>query len=193
MADATDDGRNRCDWANGPWLAPYHDEEWGVPVHDDRRHFEFLTLEAAQAGLSWLTVLKRRDGYRKAFADFDPEVVARFSERKVASLLKDPGIIRNRLKVESTVSNAAAFLAVQAEHGSFDRYLWGFVDGEPIVNRWRTTSKIPATTPLSASVSADLRRRGFRFVGPTVVYSHLQAAGLVVDHLTTCFRYAELT
>lgn len=188
----TDDGRPRCAWANGPWLAPYHDQEWGVPVHDDRRHFEFLTLEAAQAGLSWLTVLKRRDGYRRAFAGFDPAKVARYGPSKVESLLGDPGIIRNRLKVESTVTNAAAFLRVQEELGSFDAYLWAFVDGSPVVNRWRSMGKVPATTPLSEAVSADLRRRGFRFVGPTVIYAHLQAAGLVVDHLTTCFRYPDL-
>jgi DNA-3-methyladenine glycosylase I len=189
----TDDGRPRCGWAAGPWLAPYHDEEWGVPVRDDRRHSEFLTLEAAQAGLSWLTVLKRRDGYRRAFADFDPEAVARFGDRKVASLLEDKGIIRNRKKVEATVANAAALLAVADERGSFDDYLWEFVDGTPVVNRWCAQGDVPATTPLSDAVSADLRRRGFRFVGPTVVYSHLQAAGLVVDHLTDCFRYRELT
>jgi DNA-3-methyladenine glycosylase I len=188
----TDDGRERCDWATGPWLAPYHDEEWGVPVHDDRRHFEFLTLEAAQAGLSWLTVLKRRDGYRRAFAGFAPEKVARFGPRKVEALLGDTGIIRNRLKIESTVANAAAFLRVQEELGSFDAYLWAFVEGSPVCNRWGSTHKIPASTPLSTAVSADLRRRGFRFVGPTVIYAHLQAAGLVVDHLTTCFRYPEL-
>jgi DNA-3-methyladenine glycosylase I len=188
----TDDGRRRCAWAAGPWLAPYHDEEWGVPVHDDRRHFEYLTLEAAQAGLSWLTVLKRRDGYRRAFAGFDPARVARFRPARVEALLADPGIIRNRAKVEATVANAAAFLAVQEEQGSFDRYLWGFVDGAPVVNRWRSVDRLPASTPLSEAVSADLRRRGFRFVGPTVVYAHLQAAGLVMDHLTTCFRHEDL-
>jgi DNA-3-methyladenine glycosylase I len=173
-------------------MAPYHDEEWGVPVHSDNRHFEFLTLEAAQAGLSWLTVLKRREGYRRAFAGFDPAKVARFRPARVETLLADPGIVRNRAKVEATVANAGAFLAVQEEQGSFDRYLWGFVDGTPVVNRWRSTTRVPASTPLSEAVSADLRRRGFRFVGPTIVYAHLQAAGLVVDHLTTCFRYEEL-
>jgi DNA-3-methyladenine glycosylase I len=189
----TDDGRKRCGWATGPWLVPYHDEEWGVPVHDDRRHFEFLTLETAQAGLSWLTVLKRRDGYRRAFADFDPTVVARFGTRRVTTLLADPGIIRNRRKVEATVANAGAVLAVQEEFGSFDAYLWAFVGGSPVVNRWRDMADLPATTPLSETVSADLRRRGFRFVGPTVIYAHLQAAGLVNDHLTTCFRHRDLT
>jgi DNA-3-methyladenine glycosylase I len=183
---------DRCAWANGPWLEPYHDEEWGVPVHDDRTHFEFLTLEGAQAGLSWLTILKRRDGYRRAFAGFDPAKVARFTSTRVERLLADPGIIRNRAKVTSAVSNAAAFLAVQEELGSFDDYLWGFVDGAPVVNRWRRIEQIPATTELSETVSADLRRRGFRFCGPTVCYSHLQATGLVMDHVTGCFRYPQL-
>lgn len=164
-----------------------------MAVHEDRRHFEYLTLEAAQAGLSWLTVLKRRDGYRKAFAGFDPAKVARFDRRRVDALLTDPGIVRNRAKVESTVSNAAAFLGVQEERGSFDEYLWDFVDGLPVVNRWRSLDRVPATTPLSEAVSADLRRRGFRFVGPTVVYAHLQAAGLVMDHVTACFRHPELS
>jgi DNA-3-methyladenine glycosylase I len=187
-----DDGRDRCGWATGPWLVPYHDLEWGVPVHDDHRHFEFLILEGAQAGLSWLTVLKRREGYRKAFAGFDPAVVARFTPRRVERLLTDVSIIRNRAKVESAVGNARAFLDVQEERGSFDDYLWGFTDGAPVINRWRRIGQVPATTPLSEAVSADLRRRGFRFVGPTVVYAHLQAAGLVNDHLTTCFRHAEV-
>jgi DNA-3-methyladenine glycosylase I len=187
------DGQPRCGWATGPWLVPYHDEEWGVAVHDDRRHFEFLVLEGAQAGLSWLTILKRRDGYRRIFADFDATAVARFSTKRIEKILLDPGIIRNRAKVTSTVSNAAAFLAVQEEHGSFDAYLWDFVDGTPVVNRWGSDDRLPATTPLSEAISADLRRRGFRFVGPTVCYSHLQAAGLVIDHLTTCFRFPELT
>jgi len=186
------DGRPRCGWATGPWLTPYHDEEWGVPLHDDRRHFEFLVLEGAQAGLSWLTILKRRDGYRAAFADFDPEVVARFTKRRIESLLEDPGIIRNRAKVESTVTNAAAFLALRDEVGSFDGYLWSFVDGT-LVNRWPSDGRIPARSALSERVSADLRRRGFRFVGPTTCYAHLQAAGLVLDHITSCFRYPELT
>ncbi|MHB1584089.1 MAG: DNA-3-methyladenine glycosylase I [Acidimicrobiales bacterium] len=186
------DGRRRCDWARGQWLVPYHDTEWGVPVHDDRRHFEFLTLEGAQAGLSWLTVLKRRDGYRRAFCDFDPARVAGFTPATVARLLEDPGIIRNRAKVEATVANAAAVLSLQEERGSFDDYLWDFVDGRPVQNRWRRTDQVPATTPLAEALSADLRRRGFRFVGPTICYAHLQAAGLVLDHLTTCFRYPEL-
>ena len=189
----TDDGRPRCGWATGPWLAPYHDEEWGVPVHDDRRHFELLVLEGAQAGLSWLTVLKRRDGYRQAFADFDPAKVARFTEKKAESLMGDPGIIRHRQKIHATIGNAGHFLAVQEELGSFDDYLWGFVDGQPVVNRWPAIGQVPATSALSDAVSADLRRRGFRFVGSTICYAYLQAAGIVNDHLTTCFRYDELT
>jgi DNA-3-methyladenine glycosylase I len=185
------DGRERCTWATGPWLVPYHDEEWGVPVHDDRTHFEFLVLEGAQAGLSWLTILKRRQDYRRVFADFDPAKVARITPARLESILADASIIRNRRKVESVVGNAKAFLAIQEEHGSFDDYLWDFVDGQPIVNGWRSTDKIPATTPLSDAVSADLRSRGFRFIGPTVCYAHLQAVGLVNDHLTGCFRYGE--
>ena len=183
----------RCGWANGPWLEPYHDTEWGVPLHDDHRHFEFLVLEGAQAGLSWLTILKRREGYRKAFAGFDPAKVARFTPARIEKLLDDTGIIRNRAKVTSAVGNAKVFLEVQTTEGSFDDYLWSFVDGTPVVNRWKRMEDIPATTALSEKVSADLRRRGFKFVGPTVVYSHLEAAGLVNDHLTTCFRHREVT
>jgi DNA-3-methyladenine glycosylase I len=184
--------RTRCAWANGPWLEPYHDTEWGVPVHDDNKHFEFLVLEGAQAGLSWLTILKRREGYRKAFAGFDPAKVARFTPARIEKLLADTGIIRNRAKVTSAVGNAKAFLDVQASEGSFDDYLWSFTGGKTVVNRWREIGQIPATSELSEKVSADLRARGFRFVGPTVVYSHLQAAGLVNDHLTGCFRYREV-
>jgi DNA-3-methyladenine glycosylase I len=190
--DWTEDGRPRCGWATGPWLVPYHDEEWGVPVHDDRQHFEFLVLEGAQAGLSWLTILKRRDGYRRAFADFDPAKVARFTEKRAEALMGNAGIIRNRQKIHSTIGNAGHFLAVQEEHGSFDDYLWGFVDGQPVVNRWPAIGHVPATSAVSDAVSADLRRRGFRFVGSTIVYAHLQAVGVVNDHLTTCFRYDEL-
>ncbi|MGH9089478.1 MAG: DNA-3-methyladenine glycosylase I [Acidimicrobiales bacterium] len=193
MTDAAaEDGRGRCPWATGPWLVPYHDEEWGVPVHDDRRHFEHLTLEGAQAGLSWLSVLKRRDGYRQAFAGFDPAVVAGFNGRRVDGLMGDAGIIRNRRKIESVVANAAAFCQLQEAHGSFSAYLWGFVDGQTLVNRWRTTAEMPAKTALSEAIAKDLRRRGFRFVGPTVCYSHLQATGLVMDHLVPCFRYGAL-
>ena len=186
------DDRTRCHWANGPWLTPYHDAEWGVPVHDDRQHFEFLVLEGAQAGLSWLTILKRRDGYRRAFADFDVEKVARFTPKRVEKLLLDPGIIRNRAKVQSTVRNAAAFLEVSEEFGSFDAYIWGFVGGRPVINKWKRTAELPATTAESEALSKDLRRRGFGFVGPTVCYAHLQAAGLVNDHLVGCFRHREV-
>lgn len=191
--DAEHAAPSRCAWATGEWLIPYHDEEWGVPVHDDRRHFELLVLEAAQAGLSWLTILKRREGYRQAFAGFDPEAVARLSSRDVATLLKDTRIIRNRRKVESAVTNAAAFVRVQQEFGSFDEYLWTFVGGEPVMNSWRQMEEIPAKTALSEAVSKDLRQRSFRFVGPTVCYAHLQAAGLVMDHLSDCFRYPQLS
>ncbi len=191
-ADWEDDGRTRCSWGTGPWLGPYHDVEWGVPVHDDRRHFELLILEGAQAGLSWLSVLKRREAYRRAFSGFDPAAVARYSERKVETLLEDPGIIRNRKKIESTVGNAAAFLRVQEETGSFDAHVWGFVGGTRVVNHWKALRQLPASTPLSEELSRDLRRRGFRFVGPTICYSYLQSAGLVMDHFTDCFRYAEI-
>lgn len=187
------DESTRCAWATGEFLAPYHDEEWGVPVHDDARHFEFLILEAAQAGLSWLTVLRRRDGYRRAFLDFDAEKVARFGERQIETLLQDPGIIRNRAKVEATVANARALLALRESGTTFDDYLWAFVDGVPVVNRWRDTTELPAETELSKRLSTDLRARGFRFVGPVVVYAHLQAAGLINDHLMSCFRWSELT
>jgi DNA-3-methyladenine glycosylase I len=188
-----DEEVTRCAWATGEWLTPYHDDEWGVPVHHDHRHYEFLVLEAAQAGLSWLTVLKRREGYRSAFAAFDPEAVARFSAKRIEKILADPGVIRNRQKVESAVGNARALLEVRDEFGSFDTYLWNFVDGTPVRNAWTTMDKIPATTPLSVAVSKDLKQRGFRFVGPTVCYSHLQAAGLVNDHLVSCFRWAALS
>jgi len=167
----------------------YHDEEWGVPVHEDRKHFEFLILEGAQAGLSWTTILRKREGYRAAYRGFDPAAVARFNQRSVERLLADPRIVRNRLKISSSIGNARAFLGVQEEHGSFDRYLWGFVDGKPVVNRWTELSQIPASTPLSDRVSKDLRQRGFRFVGTTIVYAHLQAVGVVNDHLLSCFRH----
>jgi DNA-3-methyladenine glycosylase I len=163
-----------------------------VPVHDDTVHFEFLVLEGAQAGLSWATVLKRRDGYRKAFAGFDAAKVARFTPARVEKLLQDPGIIRNRAKVEATVRNARAYLDVQKEFGSFDAYMWGFVGGRPVTNRWRRTAQLPAITPESEALSKDLRSRGFGFVGPTVIYAHMQAAGLVNDHLVGCFRHAEV-
>ncbi len=171
-------------------MRAYHDEEWGKPSHDDRHLFEMLTLEGAQAGLSWSTILRKRDGYRRAFAGFDPHVVARFSEKDVERLLADPGIVRNRLKVESTVNNAARVLEVQGELGSLDAYLWGFVDGKPIVNRRRTLSELPAKTELSTAISKDLKRRGFRFVGPTVIHAFMQTVGMVDDHTTDCFRYS---
>jgi DNA-3-methyladenine glycosylase I len=190
MSRETDSAR--CAWATGEFLIPYHDEEWGVPVHDDRKHYEFLVLEAAQAGLSWLTVLRRREGYREAFCGFDLEQVARFGKRQIDRLLKDPGIIRNRAKVESAVTNAKAMLAMSETHGSFDNYLWEFVGGATVANRWTDMSEVPAKTELSERLSKDLRANGFRFVGPVVCYSHLQAAGLVNDHLTSCFRWSEI-
>ena len=169
-------------------MLAYHDEEWGVPSHEDRHLFEMLTLEGAQAGLSWNTILNKRQGYREAFAGFDPQVVAGFADKDVERLLTDPGIVRNRLKVESTVNNAARVLEVQAELGSLDAYLWAFVDGEPIVNRRRSLSELPAETELSKAVSTDLKRRGFRFVGPTVCYAFMQTVGMVDDHTVDCFR-----
>jgi DNA-3-methyladenine glycosylase I len=187
------DDRRRCEWAQSDEMIAYHDAEWGVPVHDDPIHFEFLVLEGAQAGLSWSTILKRRAGYRKAFAGFDAAKVARFTPARVEKLLADPGIIRNRAKVEASVRNARAFLDVQEEFGSFDAYIWGFVGGRPIVNTWRRTAQVPALSATSEAVSDDLRRRGFGFVGPTIIYAHLQATGLVNDHLVSCFRYGELT
>lgn len=182
---------NRCAWAEGVSLdyIAYHDEEWGVPVHDDRVQFEFLVLEGAQAGLSWSTILNKRAGYRKAFAAFDPEKVARFTKRRVETLLENPAIVRNRLKVESAVSNARAFLDVQQEFGSFSDYIWGFVDGRPIQNRFRKDSDIPATSAESDTISKDLKKRGFRFVGSTIIYAHMQATGLVNDHVASCFRH----
>lgn len=184
---------HRCEWCVANELYErYHDTEWGVPARDDRIQFEFLTLEAAQAGLSWLTVLKKRENYRRLFAQFDPEAVARFDRKKVESLLLDPGIIRNRLKVEAAVTNAARFLEVQEEFGSFTDYIWGFVDGSPVINSWRKLADLPASTPLSDAVSKDLKRRGFRFVGSTIIYAHLQATGLVMDHMVDCHRYREL-
>ena len=183
----------RCAWAGSdPLYLDYHDREWGVPVHDDRLLFEFLTLEGAQAGLSWLTILRKREAYRAAFAGFDPEAVARFDAAKVAALLADPGIVRNRLKVESAVSNARAFLKVREEFGTFDAYMWGFVDGRPIRNARQSIAEIPASTPLSDALSRDLKRRGFRFVGSTICYAHMQAVGMVNDHTVDCFRWREL-
>ena len=195
MGRAPDDAGGsaaRCPWATGPWLTPYHDEEWGVPVHDDRHHFEHLVLEGAQAGLSWMTILKRRVAYRQAFRNFDPAVVAAFGASEIRHLMEEPGIIRNRRKIESAVANAAAVCELQATTGSFDQFLWARTGGRPIVNAWRCVEDVPAATALSEALSRDLRRLGFRFVGPIVCYSHLQSVGIVMDHLTTCFRHAEL-
>ncbi|SMO96525.1 DNA-3-methyladenine glycosylase I [Gracilimonas mengyeensis] len=184
----------RCEWAEGQFdeYKQYHDEEWGVPVHDDQTHFEFLILEGAQAGLSWSTILKRREGYRKAFANFDPKKVAQFDEDRIQELLQFEGIIRNKLKVRSAVTNARLFLEIQEEFGSFDAYIWDFVGGEPIINHWEKLKDIPATTKESDALSKDLKKRGFKFTGSTIMYAHMQACGLVMDHTTDCFRYEEL-
>lgn len=180
----------RCPWClKSELYMRYHDEEWGVPVHDDRIHFEFLVLEGAQAGLSWSTILNKREGYRKNFADFDPGKVARFTEKRVGKILLDPGIVRNRLKVYAAVNNAKRFLEVQKEFGTFDRYIWQFVKGKPIVNKPKTLKQIPATTRESDALSKDLIKRGFKFVGSTVIYAHMQACGLVNDHLVECWKY----
>ncbi|NVJ45573.1 MAG: DNA-3-methyladenine glycosylase I [Cytophagia bacterium] len=186
--------KKRCTWCENTFddYIKYHDEEWGVPVHEDRTHFEFLILEGAQAGLSWATILKRRDGYRAAFADFDPEEVAQFSQEKVEALLLDPGIIRNRLKVQGTVINAQKFLEVQKEFGSFDKYIWSFVGGKPIVNARKSIKDVPATSPESDALSKDLKKRGFKFVGSTIMYAYMQACGLVNDHTKDCFRHSEV-
>jgi len=180
----------RCAWANGgPLEIEYHDREWGVPSHDDRHLFEMLILEGAQAGLSWSTILRKRENYRKAFAGFDPARVARFDARRRAALMRDPGIVRNRLKIEATVANARQVLAVQEEHGSLAAYLWQFVGGRPIQNRWTAMRQVPAETDESRAMSRALAKRGFRFVGPTICYAFMQATGMVNDHITTCFRY----
>jgi DNA-3-methyladenine glycosylase I len=183
----------RCAWSEGvdPAYVRYHDEEWGVPVRDDRVHFQFLILESAQAGLSWWTILRKRDGYRRAFADFDAGKVARFTPRTVEKLMQDTGIVRNRQKIEAAVVNARAFLKLQKEFGTFDRYIWQFVGGKPIVNRWRKPSDVPPTSKEAAALSKDLKTRGFKFVGPTIVHAHMQATGLINDHLASCFRYAD--
>lgn len=185
--------KTRCPWClSFEQYVKYHDEEWGVPVHDDRKHFEFLILEGAQAGLSWSTILKKRDGYRKNFADFNPEKVAKFTLKRVEKILKDPGIIRNKLKVHAAVNNAKQFLKVQKEFGTFDNYIWSFVGHKPIKNKWQNHKHAPATTKESDALSKDLIKRGFKFVGSTVIYAHMQACGLVNDHLLTCFRYNEV-
>jgi DNA-3-methyladenine glycosylase I len=170
-------------------MVAYHDTEWGVPVHDDRKQFEFLTLESAQAGLSWLVVLRKREAYRRAFADFDPEKVARFTDKRIEKLLADPGIIRNRQKIAAAITNARAFLAVRDEFGSFDKYIWGFVEGRPIQNRLQSMKDLPATSKDSDALSKDLKQRGFKFVGSTIMYAHMQAVGMVNDHVVTCFRH----
>jgi DNA-3-methyladenine glycosylase I len=186
-------GRTRCPWCGeDPLYVGYHDTEWGVPVHEDRRHFEFLVLDGAQAGLSWLTILRKRENYRRVFARFDPRAVARFDAGKIESLMADPGIVRNRLKIQGAVASARAFLDVQKEFGSFDRYVWGFVGGRTMRNSWKVPGEIPAWTPESKAMSRDLVKRGFRFVGPTICYAYMQAAGLVNDHLVTCFRHREV-
>jgi DNA-3-methyladenine glycosylase I len=185
----------RCDWCRNTFdeYIHYHDHEWGVPVYDDLLHFEFLILESAQAGLSWSTVLKRRQGYRKSFAGFDPGKVARFDETKINSLLNDVGIIRNRQKIYSSINNAKQFIKIQEEFGSFNHYIWRFVNGEPIVNAWKTKKQVPATSQVSDQLSKDLKERGFTFIGSTIIYAHMQATGLVNDHLVGCFRYKELS
>ncbi len=185
------DSRKRCSWAVTEAAIAYHDREWGVPVHDDRVHFEFLLLEGAQAGLSWNTILSKRGNYRKLFANFDPRLVAKFSETRLQNILKNPGVVRNRLKVRGAVKNAKAFLRVQREFGSFDAYLWSFVGGKPLCARRTARSRVPATSRESDELSADLKRRGFTFVGSTICYSFMQAVGMVNDHVTTCFRYAK--
>src|SRR5215813_12489861 len=186
--------KKRCGWVGegNLLMLDYHDREWGVPVHDDSRHFEFLVLEAAQAGLSWSIVLNKREGYRRAFSEFDPAKVARYTKARIETLIKNPAIIRNRQKIEATVRNASAFLAIQEEFGSFDAYCWRFMDGRPRANRLKSTDKIPATSPESDAFSKDLKKRGFNFVGSTIIYAYMQAVGMVNDHLVECFRYREV-
>ncbi len=193
MRKEKENSRCRCAWAgNDPLYVAYHDEEWGVPVREDRRLFEFLILEGAQAGLSWITILRKREAYRKAFRNFDPLSVAAFTEKDEEQLMENPGIIRNRRKIAAGVSNARAFLKVQERYGSFAAWMWSFVEGTPQVNRWQNLEDVPAETPLSRSMSKELKRMGFSFVGPVIWYSHMQAVGMVNDHLVSCFRYEEL-
>lgn len=183
----------RCEWGDGSDIyRKYHDEEWGVPVYDDQKLFEFLILESAQAGLSWITILKRREGYRTAFADFNPNVIAKFNSEKIEELMHDTGIIRNRRKIESAINNAKSFLKIQSEFGSFSKYIWNYVGGKPVVNHFKELSEIPAKTELSEKISKDFKKRGFSFLGPTVMYAYMQATGMVNDHLEYCFRYTEL-
>ena len=185
---------DRCPWSgNDELYIKYHDEEWGVPVHDDRKHFEFLVLEINQAGLSWKTVLRKRDHYRKVYDDFNPVKIARYDDGKITQLLNDAGIIRNRKKIEASIHNAKRLIEIQKEFGSFDKYIWNFVNNKPLVNSWKCDSDIPARTELSDAVSNDLKKRGFKFIGSTIIYAHLQAVGIVNDHITDCFRYKQLT
>ena len=186
--------KRRCGWVgeSNPLMLEYHDREWGVPVHDDGKHFEFLVLEGAQAGLNWSIILNKREGYRRAFSAFDPNKVARYTEKRIQKLMLDPGIVRNRQKIEAAVRNARACLAIQEEFGTFDAYAWRFVAGQPKVNRWRTVKQIPATSTESDAFSKDLKQRGFGFVGSTIIYAHMQAVGMVNDHLVGCFRYREV-
>jgi DNA-3-methyladenine glycosylase I len=183
----------RCEWAGeDPLYVSYHDQEWGVPVHADRKLFEFLILEGAQAGLSWITILRKRENYRLAFDHFDPQKISRYDQAKVEGLLQNPGIIRNKLKIRAAIQNAQAFLRVQEEFGSFDQYIWGFVGHQPIINAWTEMKQLPALTPLSETISKDLKKRGFNFVGPTIIYAHMQATGIVNDHIVSCFRYHQV-
>lgn len=185
--------KTRCEWCGtDPLYVKYHDEEWGVPVHDDKKHFEMIILDGAQAGLSWLTVLRKRENYRKAFSDFDPAKVARYTEKKIEKLLNNPGIIRNKLKINSAITNARAFLKVQEEFGSFDKYIWQFVNYKPIINKWKSIDELPATSKESDAMSKDMKKRGFKFVGSTICYAYMQAAGMVNDHIVSCFRYKEV-
>lgn len=184
--------KKRCSWSGSdPIYVEYHDLEWGVPVRDDRRQFEFLVLESAQAGLSWLTILKRREGYRRLYADFNPEQVVNFDEERIQKMLQDPGIIRNRKKIESSINNAKRFLEVKEKYGSFCNYIWGFTDGKQVVNHFHDMSKVPAITPLSDTIARDMKHKGFQFLGSTIIYAHLQATGLVNDHLVDCFRHKD--
>ena len=184
---------NRCGWAGeDPLYVSYHDQEWGVPVHDDRKLFEFLILEGAQAGLSWITILRKRENYRLAFDDFNPEKISRYDKAKVENLLQNPGIIRNKLKIQAAIQNSQAFLRVQEEFGSFDQYIWEYVGHNPIINSWTQMHQLPAFTPLSETISKDLKKRGFNFVGPTIIYAHMQATGMVNDHIVSCFRYNQV-
>lgn len=183
----------RCPWCgNDELYIKYHDEEWGVPVHDDRKHFEFLVLESAQAGLSWITILRKRENYRKAYENFDPIKVAQYDSAKIDELMKNPGIVKNRKKIEASINNAQRFREIQKEFGSFDKYIWQFVNNKPVVNTWKDMDQVPAKTELSDEISKDLKKRGLKFIGSTIVYSHLQAVGIVNDHLIDCFRYEQL-